>query len=317
MPTTANKGYSTPSFNSQVGLWGTVDLNGNSQILDNNLGGVASISLSNTNVTLTSTQAQNLNIFLTGTLLANVTVTTPCIGFFFIVNNTTGNFAVSLQANFGSGNVGSALVVPQGMRLFIACDTTNGVQLAAAPATGAPVGALQAYAGSSAPTGWLLCYGQAISRTIYAALFAVVSTTYGSGDGSTTFNVPDLRGRSLFGLDNMGGSAAGRLTGSNTGNITSPTTLGSSGGQENHTLLTAEIPSHTHPLTDPGHSHPNSTPNQAAAVAGGANWSVWYSTLPNNTGVATTGITIGNAGGGGSHNSTPPAMVVNWLIRAF
>jgi len=74
-----------------------------------------------------------------------------------------------------------------------------------------PTGAVLSHAGSSAPTGWLLCYGQAVSRTTYAALFAVIGTTYGVGDGSTTFNVPDLRGRAVAGKDDMGGSAAGRL----------------------------------------------------------------------------------------------------------
>lgn len=73
-------------------------------------------------------------------------------------------------------------------------------------------GTVLPFAGSTAPTGWLLCYGQAISRTTYANLFAVIGTTYGVGDGSTTFNLPDLRGRIAAGKDNMGGSAAGVLT---------------------------------------------------------------------------------------------------------
>src|SRR5262245_45971339 len=60
---------------------------------------------------------------------------------------------------------------------------------------GTPIGAVIDYAGASAPSKWLLCYGQAVSRTTYAALFDVLSTTYGVGDGSSTFNVPDLRGR--------------------------------------------------------------------------------------------------------------------------
>lgn len=62
------------------------------------------------------------------------------------------------------------------------------------------------------PPGWLLSYGQAVSRTTYKNLWAAVGTTYGSGDGSTTFNLPDCRGRSLAGRDNMGGVAAGRIT---------------------------------------------------------------------------------------------------------
>lgn len=83
-----------------------------------------------------------------------------------------------------------------------------------------PSGILVPYAGSSAPSGWLLCDGSAVSRTTYAALFAAISTTYGVGDGSTTFNVPDLRGRIPAGQDNMGGTAAGRLQVSLSGTTT-------------------------------------------------------------------------------------------------
>lgn len=96
-----------------------------------------------------------------------------------------------------------------------------------------PPGTLLAYAGSAAPAGFLLCYGQAVSRTTYAGLFSVVSTTYGAGDGATTFNVPDLRGRVIAGVDNMGGTAANRLTGttmSPNGN-----TRGATGGAQTNT----------------------------------------------------------------------------------
>jgi len=74
-----------------------------------------------------------------------------------------------------------------------------------------PTGVIAPFAGTSAPTGWALCAGQAVSRTTFAALFAVIDTTWGAGDGSTTFNLPDFRGRVPAGLDNMGGIAAGRL----------------------------------------------------------------------------------------------------------
>ena len=87
-----------------------------------------------------------------------------------------------------------------------------------------PTGAVLSHAGASAPSGWLLCYGQAVSRTTYAALFAVIGTTYGVGDGSTTFNVPDLRGRAVAGKDDMGGSAAGRLNVTLTGTKASTST---------------------------------------------------------------------------------------------
>lgn len=77
-----------------------------------------------------------------------------------------------------------------------------------------PAGMIQAFAGSSAPTGWLKCNGTAVSRTTYSALFAQISTTYGSGDGSTTFNVPDLRGEFVRGWDDGRGVDSGRTLGS-------------------------------------------------------------------------------------------------------
>ncbi|UPJ56002.1 tail fiber protein [Bradyrhizobium sp. 192] len=106
-----------------------------------------------------------------------------------------------------------------------------------------PVGTILPYAGSSAPnSNFALCYGQAVSRSTYATLYGLTSTNYGSGDGTTTFNIPDLRGRVAAGKDDMGGSAASRLTGSF---ITSPTTLGSAGGSESRQLATANLPPYT------------------------------------------------------------------------
>ena len=314
MPTTPNKGLSTPAYNTQVSLWGTVDLNGTSLILDNNLAGIATVTLSSSNVTLTSAQAQNLTVFFTGTLTASVIVSTPCIGFFWVLNNTTGSYTVSLQANFGSGAVGSTFTIPQGASQLFVSDTTNGLRYGApAPTTaGVPTGSYAAYAGSTAPTGWLLCYGQAVGRSAYANLYAVISTTYGTGDGSTTFNIPDLRGRTLFGLDNMGGSAAGRLTGSNLGNITSPTTLGSAGGEENHTSTLAETANHGHGVNDSGHSHTYNKGSIGTTLAGGGNWTPYAS---GDTGVSTTGITIQASGSSASHNTCPPALIANILIK--
>jgi microcystin-dependent protein len=87
-------------------------------------------------------------------------------------------------------------------------------QTAGAPALVMPTGVVLPFAGTAAPTGWLACDGTAISRTTYASLFAAVSTSYGVGDGSTTFNLPDFRGRFPRFNDAMfGGSAAGRDSG--------------------------------------------------------------------------------------------------------
>ena len=106
------------------------------------------------------------------------------------------------------------------------------------------------YAGTTAPTGFLMCYGQAVSRTTYAALFAAIGTAYGAGDGSTTFNVPDCRGRVTAGGDAMGGTAAGRLNVNTTGTTTAgsavvtaiPSTAGLSVGMNAYgTTLPANV----------------------------------------------------------------------------
>lgn len=90
-------------------------------------------------------------------------------------------------------------------------------------------GEVVAFAGATAPAGSLLCYGQAISRTAYVGLFTALGTLHGTGDGSTTFNLPDLRGRVAAGKDDMGGSSAARL------NMIASTTLGGVGGAQTPT----------------------------------------------------------------------------------
>jgi microcystin-dependent protein len=166
--------------------------------------------------------------------------------------------------------------------------------------TGIPSGSVMPYAGSSAPTGWLLCSGAAVSRTTYAALFAVVGTTYGSGDGSTTFNLPDMRGRLAAGVDNMGGTAANRITAAGSG-ITG-TTLGAAGGAEDVTLATSDIPSHEHP---------------GKRMGGASGSTSYYSVTSNGSGTAfydRTGF-IQNTGGGTAHNNTQPTIMLNYIIK--
>lgn len=180
-------------------------------------------------------------------------------------------------------------------------------------------GALIAFAGATPPSNYLLCYGQAVSRTVYAALFTAISTTWGPGDGSTTFNVPDLRGRVLVGKDNMGGSAANRVTAGISG--VDGVTLGASGGDQatqvhNHTLTD---PGHTH--TDSGHTHTTnavSFPTVSGPLAASGSFSFNMPTATIDTGFAniqsaTTGITVANYGAGGSQNVQPTA-IVNWMI---
>lgn len=190
-----------------------------------------------------------------------------------------------------------------------------GPQIAAAGTV--PVGTEVDFAGATAPAGWLFEFGQAISRTTYAALFAVLGTTYGSGDGSTTFNIPDGRGTVYAGLDNMGGTAAGRLTYGGSG--MQSTTLGFIGGSQ-------ILQGHTHSVTDPGHSHTATASTLTASVAEG--YGVLQSagsygfTIPIfqqygtisiaapiiTVGTSTTGITINETGTGTFQNVQPTGM---------
>lgn len=116
-----------------------------------------------------------------------------------------------------------------------------------------PLGAVLDYTGTSAPnSNFAMANGQCISRTTYAAYFALVATTFGACDGSTTFGVPDLRGRLVAGTD-MGGGVSGRITVAG-GNFDG-TIQGNVGGAQNQTLTTAQLPAHNHPFFDGGHTH--------------------------------------------------------------
>jgi microcystin-dependent protein len=132
---------------------------------------------------------------------------------------------------------------------------------------------------------------------------------FGRGDGSTTFNVPDRRGRSLFGRDNMGGTAASRIT------VNAGTHLSTTGGEETHTLVTGEMPVHSHGVTDPGHVH--TVPIQSASqFSGGATFGEISSGAGNpNTSSATTGISINTAGDGAAHNTMPLFGITNFIIK--
>lgn len=159
-----------------------------------------------------------------------------------------------------------------------------------------PAGIVAPYGGTTQPTGWLFCYGQAINRVTYAALFTAIGTTYGAGDGSTTFNLPDLRGRTVAGQDDMGGSSANRLTAQSGG--LNGDTLGATGGAETHTLTTAQIPAHSH-----------SVGVQASGGAGG-----WTTPLGGN-GAANNTYPSNAEGGGGAHNNVQPTIILNYIIK--
>jgi len=176
-----------------------------------------------------------------------------------------------------------------------------------------PPGSIFPYAAPTAPEGFLLCYGQEVSRITYSNLFAAIDITYGSGDGSTTFNVPDLRGRALIGLDNMGGTSADNVT-NDEGDV-----LGGTGGEENHTITTDETPSHHHTLysNNGEHSTTNGYRDGLGAIGGdngvGSDYPVGTSSYYN---ANSNGVQyVASSGGGSSHNNMQPWMAVNYIMR--
>jgi microcystin-dependent protein len=180
------------------------------------------------------------------------------------------------------GNAGDAIV------------TDGAGTLSFAPGGSFSAGMLVPYAGAAAPTGWLLCFGQQISRTTYADLFTAIGTAYGIGDGVTTFNIPDLRGRVIAGKDDMGATSADRLT-NQTGGLDGDV-LGATGGAETHTLTTAELPAHTHSVPSGG--------------SGSSNYA-----LGGSSGSFSASQTTGSTGNGDAHNNIQPTIILNYIIK--
>lgn len=158
---------------------------------------------------------------------------------------------------------------------------------------------------SATPVGYLPCDGSAVSRSTYADLFAVVSTNFGAGNGTTTFNVPDTRRQVLMG---SGGTQ-----------VAGPTNaVGSQGGGETHQLTSSEMPSHSHSVNDSGHHHSVSTcgnggdnhPGQPAYNGNGLGTAGAYF-----SGVATSDISINSAGSDGFHDNVQPSLVVGMFIK--
>jgi len=222
----------------------------------------ATISAPTLTGVITATGATLVNPTVTGGTLTNPTLTGEIAASGATISGPTITGATISGATITGGSITNAVgAVPAGSMVLWTTDTP--------------------------PTGWLLCYGQEVSRTTYADLFAVISTTFGTGDGSTTFNLPDLRGRFPLGQDDMGGSSANRVTASQADS------LGGASGAETHTLTIAEMPSHTH--TESG-------------------WSEEYGYMGPGSGYPAT-VNTGATGGGGAHNNMPPYLTVNYIIK--
>jgi microcystin-dependent protein len=236
---------------------------------------------------------QNLRIVLTGSLSFNITVYIPANvpGMWLIDNQTAGAFTATVKTS-AAGSVG--VNPPQGYVSYIFCDGTNvkwadAGNVAVNAPSALPAGTILPFGGPSIPAGYLPCNGSGVSRSTYANLFLAIGTTWGSGDGSTTFNLPNLAG--LF-LRGVGGNAGA---------------LG--------TTQTDQFGTHTHTVNDSGHVHASPFGNSGSNGASPGGNLAGYGTPPygpTNTLTAVTGITISNTGG----NETRPVNAsVNYMIK--
>ncbi len=149
-----------------------------------------------------------------------------------------------------------------------------------------PTGSIVAYASATPPAGWLVCDGSALSRSAYSALFLAIGTTWGIGDGVSTFSLPDFRGRAPIGA----GQGAGL----------SNRPLGQTIGEETHILTVPEMPSHSHLYGkgSPGIDVDNTGSTRVALFTTDG-----------------TGQTVSPTGGGGPHNNMQPSAAVNFIIK--
>lgn len=164
-----------------------------------------------------------------------------------------------------------------------------------------PTGLISPFGGTTAPTGWLLCQGQAVSRTTYASLYTAIGTTYGAGDNSTTFNLPDLLGRAPIG--------------SGTGTGLTGRTLGTKVGAESYQLSEGNLPQHGHTVSFNRRTSTADTHDHEGWTAGD------FAAPPDDrTSEAETTQTVTTTTGGGNGSATPysvtsPSTVVNFIIK--
>ena len=183
---------------------------------------------------------------------------------------------------------------------------------------GVPVGFVGDWPSATPPTGWLVCAGQALSRTDYADLFAVVGTTFGAPSGST-FNLPDLRGRVTAGRDIDQGGYADRLTTPNS------RTLGATGGTQTVTLTEAQMPEHTHDVTGStnsagAHTHSfagsntNATDGPSSRYGGSNDGNLFTGSSGAHS--HTIAVEAADAGGGEAHPNVQPTIIMTKIIKA-
>lgn len=232
----------------------------------------------------------------------------------YMFSDSSGSSVATL-----TGNVTDGKITASGVLEASDVQTTGGVRLSF-PAE------IRMFAGSTAPTGWMLCDGAAISRTSYSALFAAIGDTFGSGDGSSTFNLPNFINRSPLGAGTR--------------------SVGTTGGGETHALQASELPSHTHGFTtnfltstSGAHTHEYPMGGDIQKPAGGGGAEVryhraeyndctdlpspsWCGGYTHNTfsggeheHSGTVSGTTGSAGSGAAHSIMSPFLAINFIIK--
>lgn len=272
-------------------IW-TVDNVGSASqdILDSNGNEVlkfVSVSSAVNELTVTNAATSNSPILSStgGDTNVGFKITSKGSGTLFLDAGSTGTVDIGTSST-GAINLKRNTAITGTCTVSSTLEVTGGITVpAAGPLNFIPAGCVMWKASTNVPTGWLECNGAAVSRTTYATLFTDLGTTYGSGDGSTTFNLPNQERRVIVG---KGG----------TGTATLANTIGSTGGAETHTLDTTQIPAHTHTYS---------------LVSAGNVMSPGGNAVYNSVGSAASG----SAGGGLAHNNMQPSLVMMMIIKAY
>jgi microcystin-dependent protein len=280
--TTQNKALNQPAYNSSA--W-DAPLNNNFGYIDASLGNTATIS-DNTGRALTTTEYQSMRLYFSGTLSSDQSFSIPSgVGGFWIVTNRTSDSsaAVPCYLTITSGGGGTSVTIPRSISGTVLTNVTiysDGTNINYTNNSLTPAGTVISHAGATAPTGYVSCDGTALSRSTYSTLFAAIGTTWGSGNGTTTFNIPDLRGYFLRG------------SGTSSVDPSSPRAVGSTQAQA--------YLSHTH--TDSGHTHGYSAYDSVRNADGsgspfrnnaiGANTSTGYANIQASGGAETRPVNI-------------------------
>lgn len=330
----------------QSNVWGTTTNTNLGTLLEQAITGVQTITMANANYTLSNLngaadEARNAVLVVQGTNSAVRQIIAPLVEKLYTISNqTTGGYAVTI-----GGSSGLTVSIPNGTTGQVYCDGSNfysstttsagnynvsgdlvvaGTITAQGASNIVPAGSLMMWPTASAPSGYLICNGAAVSRSTYAALFGIVGTTFGAGDGSTTFNLPNYNDRmpigagATYSANSQGGSKDAIV-------VSHSHTAGSSSSVSD--------PGHSHGVSDPGHAHSTAffiTPS-SGSNPGFSNGGLYPPTTANTgTAAATTGIgifanttnisvststTVNSTGGSATNANLPPYLGIYFIIK--